>query len=453
MRKSNKAPKFKSFRFFLLLQFTGLCLLAGHIHFRESKDQKFLESASKFQSDYLASIRNSIDLGKSLNSYSDIIYEEVRNPRGRDVQIFANKARESSELVFGSAILSSSKRKDLSSGFDQVMEKGEAVLTRLKDSDPDVARAVFEKDFRDKLKAFHLSLDSHKKYAQTQASRFFSTKFLSARNELGSDSFIGYGLVGLGAFALLGLFICFQGQFRFFTKKIDRKEKERSEFADKLYEKTQLIEEMRALCERALCPPPKAKSKMAFKEVSSFDFKKVESRLESFSKSSIKQFGEISNKQERNDQLFSAISGKVKEALSCLEMLNNFKRNIINMQISGKGDFAGSEEFLAGLTDLEGSLLELAKSKEALIHVPVSEWLESFNEGVASVSLALRQETLEIVSKSNYLQAKFNEDLEELRNSLFEFEKWSKDRNEALAQALVMSDPEEVQEFDSAKAA
>ncbi len=440
--------KSKSLRIFLFLQFLGLFLLGGHLYLQQQKGETVHKSANFFQKNYLASIRNSIDLGKSLNSYSDIIYEEVRSPRGRDVELFAKKAMTSADLVFGSSVLSASKRKDLKYSFEQVMAKGEAVLEKLESGAPEVAREVFEKDFRDKLKAFHLNLDSHKKYSQHQASRYFSNKFLSQSNQGGLPE-LGLILIGLGALSLFGTLISLKLHLAALFKDLGDKERERSDLADKLYEKVHLVENMRSFCERALGKAPSVSaSPHGISRPARPSLKKLESKLKNFSKECFAGLKESEKQHENNNLALEQLSFEVQNAEAYLGTLNNFKRNVLNLQISAKGDFAGSEEFLRALGELEKALVRIGQYKERFEKERPRDIKGEVEEHIAGLEYGLEEASVDIDHYSKELSSHFSAEARSLEQRLAELESWLRSRNESLARALVMSDPEEDQTIE-----
>lgn len=445
MRKSKRWPRSKSFRLFIIAQFIGAGLLAGHLYLSQKLDQERAESSAQFQRDYLASIRNSIDLGKSLNSYSDIIYEELRNPRGRDVKLFAEKAKASSELVFNSAIISQSKRKDLENSFGLVMEKGDAVLKRIKSGGLTVAREVFEKDFTDRVKAFHLALDSHKKHAQHQASRFFSTKILGAQEGPDVLNMAAYFVLGASFLSLIGLGVSHKNCLAKAQERLEMKGKEGFELSERLYEKAQMIDEMRKLCEMALSAPPKT-SLPRFSLSKAPGIQKALHLNEKLLADLETAFANLAKEHASNQKTLESISESVKLGLSHLEMLNNFKRNIINLQIRSKGDFAGSEEFLGGLHNLEQILQKLSRLQSEFKETSLESAKSSLKEKSAEVSVALASSEKGLGDFTKGQMERFSSALAEMEAISSAYREWALAKNEALTQALIISDPEDHQE-------
>lgn len=407
---------------------------------------EFAKNTELFQSKYLSAIQYSIDLSKSLTSYDDFLYDEIKSPRQRDASIFTDKIKSSFKLLVGNDLLSSENRNKIETEMNTLFKKGEIVSKHIEAEDYQLARKFYETEYADASKAFLLELDSNKKYLQNQATRFFSKNI---RNSVDNATFIFQAGVALVGFAFAFFVLMYAMTKRALKKErseVKRIEKEKDEVVDRAFENAEIIAEMRRFCKEAMVNAPAVFNV----EASGWTPRVVESfRIDYL----MKQKSAEKNAIEKIKVEVALLEKGVRKAeeswnqgMDSVKGFQRFKRELINNGLKGHGLVRGSE-LLEGLEELEKifsqnpfSLME-TKLEEAL-----GEFLgarEKLNEAHEGEINRAKDELEKAANNFEQKLAMKQQEIEEGRIKLTEF---LTSRNELLAQALVMTDSDEVNE-------
>ena len=439
-------------RFLFFASLVGVFLLAAVALQLAAKRTQTTEAAGVFQDQYLGAIQHAIDLSKNLNSHGDFILDQIKSPRNRDASIFVEKAQSSLNLLLAKETLAPQKKKDIQDGMKRLMGKADLVLKHVAEGDLELARKIYNQEYVEELKTFHMDLDSHKKLIQNQASHFFS-KHIAASDALSGEA---QKLVLI----LLGGCLLFMSGLFYIFKRVSKKDKGRAKeleskaeaMLDQGYRMNDVLHQVRELCESGLAQKftSELNGLASYARVSplkSFELPSISISDNSIEESVKSLVQECSRIERRKDEA----NAKWTQASSKLAALSQFRATLVNMALREGEGFSWSGQLLDSLDELEAFLK--SSPFEGLA------W-DELSRSATEIERQVKSRELAFAEMLTHLQASLGEErresalaqkrLEELAmESAQTMEKLFVRRSEYFTRILILTDPHELDDEDS----